>query len=153
TSSISFYFSSSVELRALHSFPTRRSSDLTPARLRERVRFLLERYAEPVLVETYLPGPEFTVAILGNGPEAACLPVIGLDFSALRSEEHTSELQSRFDLVCRLLLEKKNFKCPKLSFFRWMGVIASILKSSNLSVKLHDYRILQPYSARSHFQP
>mgnify|MGYP002265064284 CR=1 FL=1 len=26
-----------------------------------------------------------------------------------RSEEHTSELQSRFDLVCRLLLEKKNF--------------------------------------------
>src|SRR5699024_12663489 len=27
--------------------------------------------------------------------------------SLLRSEEHTSELQSRFDLVCRLLLEKK----------------------------------------------
>src|SRR5699024_11458400 len=26
---------------------------------------------------------------------------------AARSEEHTSELQSRFDLVCRLLLEKK----------------------------------------------
>ena len=51
--------------------------------LRERARFLLERYAEPVLVETYLPGPEFTVAILGNGPEAYCLPVIGFDFSAL----------------------------------------------------------------------
>src|SRR5699024_11387726 len=29
---------------------------------------------------------------------------------ALRSEEHTSELQSRFDLVCRLLLEKKNIE-------------------------------------------
>src|SRR5699024_12472494 len=29
---------------------------------------------------------------------------------ALRSEEHTSELQSRFDIVCRLLLEKKNNK-------------------------------------------
>src|SRR5437868_12890295 len=28
----------------------------------------------------------------------------------LRSEEHTSELQSRFDLVCRLLLEKKNIE-------------------------------------------
>src|SRR5699024_12176116 len=27
--------------------------------------------------------------------------------ASLRSEEHTSELQSRFDLVCRLLLEKK----------------------------------------------
>ncbi len=53
------------------------------AALRERARFLLERYAEPVLVETYLPGPEFTVAILGNGPEAYCLPVIGFDFSTL----------------------------------------------------------------------
>src|SRR5699024_11239106 len=30
-----------------------------------------------------------------------------LDAYGVRSEEHTSELQSRFDLVCRLLLEKK----------------------------------------------
>src|SRR2546429_2904221 len=29
-----------------------------------------------------------------------------------RSEEHTSELQSRLHLVCRLLLEKKNETCP-----------------------------------------
>src|SRR5207249_9686455 len=29
------------------------------------------------------------------------------DLESTRSEEHTSELQSRFDLVCRLLLEKK----------------------------------------------
>src|SRR5437868_12672688 len=33
---------------------------------------------------------------------------IGIAWDASRSEEHTSELQSRFDLVCRLLLEKKN---------------------------------------------
>src|SRR5438067_3579108 len=31
-------------------------------------------------------------------------------FLFIRSEEHTSELQSRFDLVCRLLLEKKKNK-------------------------------------------
>src|SRR5699024_11307789 len=37
------------------------------------------------------------------------LDVVGVHLVAgLRSEEHTSELQSRFDLVCRLLLEKKN---------------------------------------------
>src|SRR5699024_6196192 len=36
-------------------------------------------------------------------------PVIP-DTPGVRSEEHTSELQSRFDLVCRLLLEKKNRK-------------------------------------------
>src|SRR5207249_9761933 len=33
-----------------------------------------------------------------------------LPFVPSRSEEHTSELQSRFDLVCRLLLEKKKIK-------------------------------------------
>src|SRR5699024_3517317 len=38
-------------------------------------------------------------------------PLVGLHLgmSGPRSEEHTSELQSRFDLVCRLLLEKKNY--------------------------------------------
>src|SRR5699024_12121695 len=35
----------------------------------------------------------------------------------LRSEEHTSELQSRFDLVCRLLLEKKN----RQNHFAYLG--------------------------------
>src|SRR5438132_3425388 len=34
---------------------------------------------------------------------------IPLSSPRLRSEEHTSELQSHSDLVCRLLLEKKNF--------------------------------------------
>src|SRR5207249_7721204 len=34
--------------------------------------------------------------------------IVLLAAATLRSEEHTSELQSRFDLVCRLLLEKKN---------------------------------------------
>src|SRR5699024_11647017 len=37
------------------------------------------------------------------------VPIISnLEELDVRSEEHTSELQSRFDLVCRLLLEKKN---------------------------------------------
>src|SRR5690349_22940647 len=41
-----------------------------------------------------------------HGPDR---PVLGPGLRrALRSEEHTSELQSRRDLVCRLLLEKKN---------------------------------------------
>src|SRR5207249_7160454 len=42
---------------------------------------------------------EVWLVVLPAGPKLA---------DVLRSEEHTSELQSRFDLVCRLLLEKKN---------------------------------------------
>src|SRR5437773_5649062 len=34
-----------------------------------------------------------------------------------RSEEHTSELQSHHDLVCRLLLEKKNYASTERTFF------------------------------------
>src|SRR3712207_5908226 len=45
----------------------------------------------------------------------AYLPPPGTVLRILRSEEHTSELQSRQYLVCRLLLEKKNTKSPKLS--------------------------------------
>src|SRR5438105_12338780 len=50
-----------------------------------------------------------------------CLIVAGLiatqatrvNWTGLRSEEHTSELQSRVDLVCRLLLEKKKSRVVK----------------------------------------
>ena len=54
-----------------------------PAPLAERVLFLLERYDQPVLVETYLPGPEFTVAILGNNGDVRCLPIVAFDFDTL----------------------------------------------------------------------
>src|SRR2546429_3493313 len=37
----------------------------------------------------------------------AAITVAGVSGIAIRSEEHTSELQSRLHLVCRLLLEKK----------------------------------------------
>src|SRR5699024_11466278 len=45
-------------------------------------------------------------------PEISELFIVEGD-SAGRSEEHTSELQSRFDLVCRLLLEKKKKKVKR----------------------------------------
>src|SRR5437868_12018274 len=49
-----------------------------------------------------------TAATAGDYPNTAHSLVAGpAPREMLRSEEHTSELQSRFDLVCRLLLEKK----------------------------------------------
>src|SRR5699024_12787377 len=49
-------------------------------------------------------GVQPVVGQLGQQPPAH------LAGAEVRSEEHTSELQSRFDLVCRLLLEKKKIK-------------------------------------------
>src|SRR5207249_584757 len=59
----------------------------------------IQRIAASQVVATLLPA---TLFMLGEGHYAPA--------RKLRSEEHTSELQSRFDLVCRLLLEKKNKK-------------------------------------------
>src|SRR5438094_5585523 len=61
------------------------------------------------------PRPRFVVIYLCNNPERCHLPSIPVAgdtaWSApCRSEEHTSELQSPYDLVCRLLLEKKKKK-------------------------------------------
>src|SRR2546422_1651528 len=47
------------------------------------------------------------VGVTANGDHGIAKPVRGFDHAQDRSEEHTSELQSRLHLVCRLLLEKK----------------------------------------------
>src|SRR5699024_12515133 len=78
--------------RDLPSFPTRRSSDLK--RLGDSNG---DRYC--ICARHY-----------GVGRQKCTNAVKGLFIGVSdyrRSEEHTSELQSRFDLVCRLLLEKK----------------------------------------------
>ena len=44
---------------------------------------LLDRYQQPVIVEAFLPGAEFTCGVLGNGSETVVLPLVGLNFDAL----------------------------------------------------------------------
>src|SRR5437868_11130812 len=53
---------------------------------------------------------EATIAAMARCWQHLLNAVVANPAVAIRSEEHTSELQSRFDLVCRLLLEKKNMQ-------------------------------------------
>jgi D-alanine-D-alanine ligase len=62
---------------------TERNLCQTPGDLATQVEFLLETYAQPVLIEEYLPGAEYTCAVLGNGQTARVLPIVGMDFDAL----------------------------------------------------------------------
>src|SRR5207249_8667496 len=100
---------SPAALRPLPPFPTRRSSDLTPYHpyLRGAPPGLPFRWDAQTLerglnftLTTDLGALDLLGEITGGGRYAELL-------AHTRSEEHTSELQSRFDLVCRLLLEKK----------------------------------------------
>src|SRR5207249_9679016 len=56
------------------------------------------------------PGPR----VIRSPSRRGTAVVTRSSFRKVRSEEHTSELQSRFDLVCRLLLEKKNIRYVSL---------------------------------------
>src|SRR5205809_5156622 len=85
--------------RPLPSFPTRRSSDLPARQQREG-----EERARAADAED---GAQKLVGILDCCD--VLMAAIQDAYQLLsRSEEHTSELQSRLHLVCRLLLEKKN---------------------------------------------
>src|SRR5437867_8880197 len=86
------FFHSYHDHRDLPSFPTRRSSDLLRHSLGSAQR-----------VEATL-----LYSIQRQQLEDQVTSVTGLPYE--RSEEHTSELQSPYDLVCRLLLEKKKTK-------------------------------------------
>jgi D-alanine-D-alanine ligase len=55
----------------------------TQAELRTKVGWVLERFRQPALVEEFLAGREFTVAILGNGEESRALPIVEIRFDSL----------------------------------------------------------------------
>src|SRR5207249_11078773 len=93
----------SVPRPVLLSVPTRRSSDL--ARVMGAV-VVSPAWALPAGVWIGR-SPRLARALQPVIQVVASFPGCSARASRGRSEEHTSELQSRFDLVCRLLLEKK----------------------------------------------
>src|SRR5699024_12802154 len=91
----------------LHSFPHDALPISAFEALDKLVKKLIGKYLGDLIKRTSryfrrADGEEYTCIY---PPEAICHS--GYKHVAVRSEEHTSELQSRFDLVCRLLLEKK----------------------------------------------
>src|SRR5690606_41981143 len=98
----------SCDPRDLHSFPTRRSSDLRPSGREgaERVRVIEVGLADGSVNELLdATAQEVEDYFATHGRDE--ILKIAHDEELARSEEHTSELQSRENLVCRLLLEKK----------------------------------------------
>jgi len=51
--------------------------------LLRQVDWVLSSYGQPALIEDFLPGREFTVALLGNGASLRTLPIVEIDFSTL----------------------------------------------------------------------
>src|SRR5439155_13743483 len=105
------FFQSYRDPRDLHSFPTRRSSDLFPTRCSKRPRQPASRRTSRIgwnIRTTTITGKRFRLKTTTRISRCRCSEWARgtTSFWAERSEEHTSELQSRGHLVCRLLLEK-----------------------------------------------
>src|SRR5699024_11969703 len=95
---------------ALHSFPSRRSSDLILVVHIDSRDFccIFLNFAVYTAQNPSRPGGDLLLISYRHLPQFyifAYISVKGSVNAIFRSEEHTSELQSRFDLVCRLLLE------------------------------------------------
>jgi D-alanine-D-alanine ligase len=99
----------------------------TAAQLRDACALLLKRYAQPVLVEEYLPGREFTTAVLGAGPSARVLGTL-----EVRMRPHAGT-----DIYSYQMKEK----CEQL--VDYLPVPADELRRQVEDLALRAYRVLQ----------
>jgi len=97
----------------------------TPGELRAVAADLLARFRQPVLVETYLPGREFTVGIAGTGPDAEVLGVM----EVLLGEGAEADAYSYFNkenyqgrVSYRLMRDAAADRCAELALRAWRGL-------------------------------
>lgn len=69
----------------------------SPEQLHEVCERLLQRFAQPVLVETFLPGREFTCGIIGGGRAAECIGVMEVHLGAEAEQELYSYENKKHD--------------------------------------------------------
>jgi D-alanine-D-alanine ligase len=113
---------------------TERNLVRTFEELEAQVTFLLEAYAQPVLVEEFLPGAEFTCAVLGNGRDARVLPIIGMNFGAL--PEGAAPI---YGYEAKWLWDRP--ECP-LDIFECPARVDERLRSAIEDVTLRAYHVL-----------
>lgn len=98
------------------------------------VEELLELYKQPVLLEEFLPGAEFTCGVLGNGADADVLPLVGMNFGSLPDGAlpiYGFEAKWIWDTPDKPL---KIFQCP--------AKISGSLRSAIEQITLRAYRAL-----------
>lgn len=100
----------------------------------EQTEFLLENYDQPVLVEEYLPGKEFTCAVLGNGDDATVMPIVAMNFESL--PDGALPIYS-FD--AKFVWDRPE---NPLDIFQCPARITSALQASIERVTLDAYRVL-----------
>jgi len=102
--------------------------------LKEEVSRIINNYNQPALIEEFLPGREFTVAILGNGDETRILPII-----EIRYEDFPKDVVPLYSYEAKWILDTKEnefdvFECP--------ARLTKELEEQIKSTTLQTYRVL-----------
>jgi len=97
------------------------------SQMKEVCKYLLERFAQPVLVEEFLPGREFTVGVLGNGDNARVLGIM--------------EIEVLQDTDNNIYSYQAKEECEKL--VKYLPYLRGSLYAQLEQLALKSYRVLQ----------
>lgn len=103
--------------------------------LNSRLTELFSEYNQPFLLEEFLPGREFTVAILGNSDETKVLPIIELNLNEL-----PSHLAPIYSYEAKWVVDTKD---NPLNIFSCPAKISNELESKISDVALRTFRVLR----------
>lgn len=104
-------------------------------KLKEQVERIITEYSQPALIEEFLSGREFTVAILGNGDEAEVLPIVEIDY-----KDFPEDFIPVYSYEAKWILDTKEnpldvFSCP--------AKLNSVLETKIKQVALNAYKTLR----------
>ena len=95
--------------------------------LKEAVAEQIEKYSQDILVEQFIPGREFAVGILGNGPAVEVLPIVEIDLSGDPNKIQTksNKIKTPLDKICPAKITEQQTEEIKricLNSFRKLGL-------------------------------
>ncbi len=104
-------------------------------KLKENLTNNLQTYNQPFLVEEFLPGREFTVAIIGNGEDAEVLPIVEINLSEL-----PKELAPIYSYEAKWIVDTRD---NPLNIFSCPAQIDASLQEKITDIALRTYKVLR----------
>jgi D-alanine-D-alanine ligase len=104
-------------------------------KLKENLTNNLQSYNQPFLVEEFLPGREFTVAIIGNGEDAEVLPIVEINLSEL-----PKELAPIYSYEAKWIVDTRD---NPLNIFSCPAHIDASLQEKITNIALKTYKVLR----------
>ncbi len=111
----------------------------TPEEAMGRIKSKLKQYQQPILIEKFLPGAEFTVAVWGNGDQIEVLPIVAINYQPLPADAHpiySYEAKWIWDTPDKPL---EIFQCPAVLTTQLQKKIEQTARKAYQVLKVRDW--------------